>query len=85
MKLETVKDVPLWAASYLEYGEEYAVDFTDEDWVAVRKFEDWLKSEGLRLVSIIKGSANEFCAHPAFGPACATADWTAEHIGKEVK
>lgn len=74
----TVERIPQWATCYLVNSDGSGLEPDDrklvDDYVAR------LLSKGLRLVCPIDGTENEFCAHPAFGLACETVDFTAERL-----
>ena len=76
IRTEIVKNVPQYAACYIMYGDASGLE--DSDIREIDAYTDMLRSEGMRLVSPVEGSENEFCPHPAFGLACDTQDWTAE-------
>ena len=77
----TVKNVPRWAATYFVNADSSGM--TDEDFELCVAYEEKLANEGLCLVCPIEGTYNEFCATPAFGPACSVEDWEAERIRPE--
>lgn len=75
MKTETVEDIPNWAASYIMYGDDSGIDENDRK--VCDEFLAGLRDEGLVLACPVCGTQDDFCAHPAFGLACDTQDWTA--------
>lgn len=76
IKTTTVEKVPCWAADYFVNAETSGLN--EEDLKLVHEYERKLERQGLRLISPIEDTRNEFCACPAFGKACDTEDWTAE-------
>ena len=76
IKTTTVENVPCWAADYFVNAETSGLN--EEDLALVHEYERKLERQGLRLISPIEDTRNEFCACPAFGKACDTEDWTAE-------
>lgn len=74
-----VERIPQWAVNYLVDGDDSGL--APEDMKMVDDYvERLLKEEHLRLICPIYGAENEFCAHPAFGPACNTVDFAAEEV-----
>lgn len=76
MKFTKVEHVPCWAANYFVNAEKDG--YSEEDFTLIAAYEKMLGRQGLRLVSPIEGTRNEFCANPAFGKACDVEDWVAE-------
>lgn len=64
---DIVEDIPQWAVQYLLYGE--SDNLTAED---ISLADAFCKEVGGSFCSVVEGSENDFCAHPAFGLACAT-------------
>lgn len=80
MKTDIIENVPQWAVTYLEYGDDSSLEPHDKS--LVDGFVDRLLKEGLRLGAPVDGSEREFVRHPAFGLACGTVDYTVEILEK---
>jgi len=78
-RMVKVERIPQWAVCYLVNSDDSGL--TPEDKKTVDDYvKRLLKKERLCLVFPIDGTENEFCAHPAFGPACDTVDFAAEEL-----
>lgn len=75
IKTETVERVPVWATSYIMYGDDSGLSL--EDLRAVRSYLAGLRRDGLRLVAPVEGAAQYFETCPRFGLACDCVDWIA--------
>ena len=77
----TVKNIPGWAACYLVNADDSGLTPKDKKLV-IDYVDRLLEQEGLRLVCPLPGTETEFCAHPAFGLACGTVDFSAEKVSE---
>lgn len=76
MTTETIEKIPDWAATYIMYGDDTALE--GDDRAVCDAYLAKLEKERYRLVSPVDGTESEFEPYPAFGLACSTQDWTAE-------
>lgn len=77
MKIDTIKNIPQWAISYIVYLDDSGLDEADKK--MVDDFVIALANDGWTLEYPINGTENTFCRFPAFGDACATVDFEIYH------
>lgn len=77
MKIDTIKNIPQWAISYIVNLDDSGLDEADKK--MVDDFVIALANDGWILEYPINGTENTFCSFPAFGDACATIDFEIYH------